>query len=86
MLLQLMVTYISDLEDGSGSQFLDFITICHSILKIDQWKMLFFLKRFCAALYANFFYGFYLSSGQVFKPQSKDCPNFISSYERKNKV
>lgn len=48
--------------------------------------MLFFLKRFCAALYANFFYGFYLSSGQVFKPQSKDCPNFISSYERKNKV
>lgn len=40
-MLLLMVLYISELKDGSGPKILDFITICHSILNIDQWKMLF---------------------------------------------
>lgn len=41
MLPLLMVIYISELKDGSCSNILDFVTIYHAILKIDQWKMLF---------------------------------------------
>lgn len=42
LLLLLIVTYISELNDGSGFKILDVVTIYLSILKTDKWKMLFF--------------------------------------------